>query len=66
MSTSLRFTIDDLEALPDPLDDTRYELIEGALSVAKQPHWSHQFAGAALFAASCLEERYEFPTVDSF
>ena len=51
MSTSLRFTIADLEALPDPLDDTRYELIEGALSVAKQPHWSHQFAGAALFAA---------------
>ena len=51
MSTSLRFTIADLEALPDPLDDTRYELIEGALFVAKQPHWAHQYASFRLAAA---------------
>jgi Uma2 family endonuclease len=51
MSTPIRFTIADVEALPDPLDDTRYEVIDGELSVAHQPHWEHQFAGAALFAA---------------
>src|SRR4051812_40243916 len=51
MSTTLRFTIDDLEALPDPLDDTRYELIDGELLVAHQPHWEHQFANLALGAA---------------
>ncbi len=51
MSIPLKFTTADLEALPDPLDDTRYELIDGELSVAEQPHWEHQFVGAALWAA---------------
>jgi Uma2 family endonuclease len=51
MSTGVRFTTADLEALPDRLDDTRYELIDGELLVAKQPRWEHQFAGLALGAA---------------
>jgi Uma2 family endonuclease len=51
MSTTLRFTVDDLEALPDPLDDTRYELIDGELLVAHQPHWEHQFTSGTLFMA---------------
>jgi Uma2 family endonuclease len=52
MSTLLRFSADDLASLPDTMDDTRYELIDGELSVSRQPHWAHQFAnlmtGAAL------------------
>ncbi len=51
MTTAVRFTVDDLEALPDPLDDTRYELIDGGLLVAHQPHWEHQFANLALGSA---------------
>ncbi|MDP9375104.1 MAG: Uma2 family endonuclease [Chloroflexota bacterium] len=51
MPTTLRFTTADVEALPDRLDDTRYELIEGELSVAKQPHWNHQLIGFVLGAA---------------
>jgi Uma2 family endonuclease len=51
VSSSPRFTITDLEALPDPLDDTRYELIDGELFVAAQPHWAHQYVSAALVAA---------------
>lgn len=51
MSTARRFTTADLEALPDQLDDTRYELIDGELFVAEQPHWEHQFVSATLWAA---------------
>jgi Uma2 family endonuclease len=51
MTTPLRFTIADLEALPDRLDDTRYEVIDGDLHVSTQPHWRHQLtAGQAWFA----------------
>jgi Uma2 family endonuclease len=42
MATSFRLTIEDLERLPQPLDDTRYELIEGELYVSTQPSWQHQ------------------------
>ena len=51
MSSSVRFTMADLEALPDRLDDTRYELIAGELSVARQPHWAHQYVSFRLAAA---------------
>ena len=43
MATSLRWTSADLELLPDPLDDKRYEIIDGELYVAKQPSFQHQF-----------------------
>jgi Uma2 family endonuclease len=42
MSTVPRFTTRDLEAFPNPLDDTRYEIIDGDLYVSKQPSWHHQ------------------------
>lgn len=51
MSTPVRFTTTDLESLPDQLDDTRYEVIDGELLVSKQPHWEHQFASMMLGAA---------------
>jgi len=37
---TLRWTIHDLELLPD--DGKRYEIIDGELYVAKQPDWQHQ------------------------
>jgi len=37
-----RWTIHDVELLPDPWDDTRYEIIDGELSVTHQPPYSHQ------------------------
>lgn len=40
MSTSLRWTVADLAALPD--NDSRYEIIDGELFVSKAPHWQHQ------------------------
>jgi Uma2 family endonuclease len=42
MATLFRLTIEDVERLPQPLDDTRYELIDGELYVSTQPSWQHQ------------------------
>lgn len=42
MTTSLRWTSSDLDALPDE-DGTRYEIIDGELYVSKQPHYHHQY-----------------------
>jgi Uma2 family endonuclease len=39
--TSLRWTSADLDAFPDN-DGKRYEIIDGELYVAKQPHFHHQ------------------------
>jgi hypothetical protein len=44
MSTVPRHTVADLELLPETLDDTRYELIDGELHVSRQPDWQHQFS----------------------
>jgi Uma2 family endonuclease len=44
MMSALRMTTADLEALPDPLDDTRYEIIDGELYVSRQPSLDHQYA----------------------
>ena len=49
--TSLRITTADLEGLPDPLDDTRYEIIDGELYVSQQPRLEHQFASSQVCAA---------------
>jgi Uma2 family endonuclease len=38
----MRYTLADLEALPQPLDDTRYEIIDGELYVSRQPSLEHQ------------------------
>jgi Uma2 family endonuclease len=50
MSTPLRYTSRDLEALPD-VDGVRYEIIDGDLQVSKQPHWHHQFACGEVYRA---------------
>ncbi|MPZ14849.1 MAG: Uma2 family endonuclease [Chloroflexi bacterium] len=51
MSQSLRWTSKDLELFPQPLDDTRYEIIDGELFVSTQPSWEHQFICAEIVAA---------------
>ncbi|HXG66791.1 MAG TPA: Uma2 family endonuclease [Blastocatellia bacterium] len=40
MTTSMRFTSDDLRGFPD--DGKRYEIIDGELYVSRQPHYYHQ------------------------
>lgn len=47
MTSSLRWTSADLDALPD--DGKRYEIIDGELYVSKQPHWDHQVVCGQLF-----------------
>ena len=49
MSRAVRWTVADLEGLPD--DGTRYEIIDGELHVSKQPDWRHQFVCGRLFKA---------------
>ncbi|MBI3967577.1 MAG: Uma2 family endonuclease [Chloroflexi bacterium] len=46
MSTSMRFTVSDLELLPD--DGKRYEVIDGELYVSTTPDWRHQLLGTQL------------------
>ena len=45
-----RWTIENVELLPDTLDDTRYEIIDGELHVSHQPHYYHQLATSRLAA----------------
>jgi Uma2 family endonuclease len=54
MSTRIRFTTQDLELLPRPLDDTRYEIIDGELHVSTQPHVRHQFASGQMATALAM------------
>ncbi|MBI3972316.1 MAG: Uma2 family endonuclease [Chloroflexi bacterium] len=42
MTTTLRWTLRDLDLFPEPLDDTRYEIIDGELYVTRQPSLEHQ------------------------
>jgi Uma2 family endonuclease len=51
--TTFRWTTADLELFPDPIDDTRYEIIDGELYVSTQPSLEHQFA----CSAACAELR---------
>jgi Uma2 family endonuclease len=46
-----RWTIDDLELFPQPLDDKRYEIIAGELHVSTQPHWMHQLMSTRVIVA---------------
>jgi Uma2 family endonuclease len=43
-ATSYRWTTADLYLFPEPLDDTRYEIIDGELFVTTQPATQHQFS----------------------
>ncbi len=51
MATVHRFTSRDLELLPDPIDGTRYEIIDGELHVSKQPHSEHQDVSGNVYFA---------------
>jgi Uma2 family endonuclease len=42
MKTPIRFKVADLDLFPQPIDDTRYEVIDGELFVSHQPHAAHQ------------------------
>jgi Uma2 family endonuclease len=41
------WTTDDLKYMPD--DGTRYEIIDGDLFMAKQPHWHHEHTSGLIF-----------------
>jgi len=47
MSVYPRFTVSDLEVMPD-VEGTRYEVIDGELYVSRQPDWEHQHACTAI------------------
>ena len=49
--TTFRWTTADLELFPEPLDDTRYEIIDGELYVSTQPSLDHQHACGQAYAA---------------
>ena len=49
--TQTRWTIAAVEAFPQPLDDTRYEIINGELFVSTQPHYFHQKTSTRLCTA---------------
>jgi Uma2 family endonuclease len=49
--TQIRWTVRDLDLFSDPADDTRYEIINGKLHVAHQPHWRHQMTTSRLIVA---------------
>jgi Uma2 family endonuclease len=46
--TQTRWTIADVDAFPQPRDDTRYEIIDGELYVSHQPHYYHQLVDTRL------------------
>lgn len=45
----IRWTVDDLELLPD--NGTRYEIIDGELFITRAPRWSHQKVANNICAA---------------
>jgi Uma2 family endonuclease len=54
MAIAAPMTVSQLELLPEPLDGTRYELIEGEFEVTTQPSWKHQVTSTNV--ASLLRE----------
>jgi Uma2 family endonuclease len=42
-TTTRRWTLADLDQFPEPVDDTRYEIIDGELFVSTQPSAEHQY-----------------------
>lgn len=51
MDTPLRWTTADLDLFPEPLDDTRYEIIDGELYISHQPPWGHQYTTSQVLFA---------------
>lgn len=57
MTTSLRYTIRDLDDMPE-IEGERYEIIDGELHVSKQPAWHHQYtSGRVLFALQLWDDQ---------
>lgn len=48
-ANKVRWTVDDLETLPETSD--RFEIIDGDLHVTRAPHWKHQDVAGAIYAA---------------
>ncbi|MEM1280268.1 MAG: Uma2 family endonuclease [Cyanobacteria bacterium P01_H01_bin.152] len=48
-STGVRWTVADLELLPD--DGRHYEIIDGELLVTRAPHWKHQNVSVKIVTA---------------
>lgn len=48
-STNVRWTVADLEVLPE--DGGRYEIIDGELFVTRAPHWKHQNVAVKIVTA---------------
>jgi Uma2 family endonuclease len=48
-SNSVRWTVSDLEGLPENSD--RYEIIDGDLFVTRAPHFDHQDTVGAIYTA---------------
>ena len=44
----VRWTVDDLETLPETSD--RFEIIDGDLHVTRAPHWKHQSVAGKVYA----------------
>ena len=53
----IRYTIDDLEDVPNPWGDTRYEIIDGKLFISIQPDNRHQYCTGCISAAIALTDR---------
>lgn len=49
VSNSLRWTIRDLDAMPDDGGWKRYEIVDGELFVTRAPHIHHQDAGGKIY-----------------
>ena len=47
-ANKVRWTVDDLESLPDSSD--RFEIIDGDLHVTRAPHWKHQDVAGEVYA----------------
>ncbi|MGD1855701.1 MAG: Uma2 family endonuclease [Leptolyngbyaceae cyanobacterium] len=47
-ANKVRWTVDDLESLPDSSD--RFEIIDGDLYVTRAPHWKHQSVAGRVYA----------------
>ena len=50
VANTLRWTIQDLDAMPDDGGWKRYEIVDGELYVTRAPHLSHQNAGGNIHA----------------
>jgi Uma2 family endonuclease len=51
MVTAMRWTVADLDLLPETWEDRRYEIIDGELHMSTQPDWRHQLVATDIWEA---------------